>query len=72
MVSGAAYNAMISGGGDLPPSWLVNSGSAATYGRSITGSRELEPQDQLVLEICGVFHRSAPFRPACLIRRLGG
>ena len=44
---------MISGGGDLPPSWLVNSGSAATYGRSITGSRELEPQDQLVLEICG-------------------
>ena len=89
VVSGAAYNAMISGGGDLPVrrstrrpgtsstlpasswtarpvaqlrlalqvSWLVNSGGAATYGRSITGSRTLEPQDQIVMEICGVYHR---------------
>ena len=65
VVSGAAYNAMISGGGDLPVSWLVNSGSATTYGRSITGSRTLQSQDEIVMEICGLHTAAAHTSAVC-------
>jgi Xaa-Pro dipeptidase len=57
VISAAAYQAIIGGGGDLPPSWLVNSGSAVAFGRSITDSRTLEVRDEMVLEIYGVYHR---------------
>ena len=48
---------MVSAGGDMPVSWLCNSGASSAFGRSITGGRMLEDNDQIVMEICGVFHR---------------
>ena len=58
VVSGTAMAMMIGNGGDLPPSWLVNSGDATSLGRSLTGGRVLnDTGDSLVFEICGVYHR---------------
>jgi len=51
VVSGAAMGAMVSAGGDLPVSWLCNSGPSSAFGRSITGGRVLEERDQIVMEV---------------------
>ena len=45
-------------GGDMPPNApLFNSGPRAVYGRGVSGSRRIEPQDQLLVEYPVTFRR---------------
>ena len=47
----AQMGAMVAAGGDLPVSWLCNSGPSSAFGRSITGGRVIEESDQIVMEV---------------------
>ena len=45
-------------GGDMPPNPpLFNSGPRAVYGRGVSGSRRIEPQDQLLVEYPVTYRR---------------
>ena len=58
LLAAAALNAMLAGGGDVPPAGpLVNSGGRALYGRGVGGARELEPTDQIMIELAASYRR---------------
>lgn len=58
MLTAAALQAMLGGGGDVPPAGpLVNSGSRAVYGRGVGGPRALGPDDQIMVELAGTYRR---------------
>ena len=57
-VTAAGMNVILQGGGDMPPSGpLVNSGPRALYGRSVTGSHEIAPRDQVTIEFAATYRR---------------
>jgi Xaa-Pro dipeptidase len=58
LLAGASLNAMLAGGGDVPPAGpLVNSGGRALYGRGVGGARELQAEDQIMIELAASFRR---------------
>ena len=58
LLAAASLEAMLAGGGDVPPAGpLVNSGTRAMYGRGVGGARELEAQDQIMIELAASFRR---------------
>ena len=57
-VTAAGVAAMLEGGGEMPAGGpLVNSGPRAIYGRGIGGSRWLEDDDQMVIELGASYYR---------------
>lgn len=57
-LTAAAVNAMLEGGGDMPPAGpLVNSGSRAVYGRGVGGSHGLGESDLVMVELAGTYRR---------------
>lgn len=57
-LSGAALNAMLTQGGEVPPGGpLVNSGERALFGRAIGGPRKIQPDDQVMVELSASFCR---------------
>lgn len=66
LLAAASLEAMLSGGGDVPPAGpLVNSGSRALYGRGIGGARALGDEDQIMIELAASYRRYN-----CCIERL--
>ena len=64
-VNAAGLNAMLCGGGDVPPAGpLVNSGPRALYGRSVAGAHAIEGTDQITIEFAASYHRYT----ACIMR----
>lgn len=58
LLAAASLEAMLSGGGDVPPAGpLVNSGNRAVYGRGVGGARRLEANDQIMIELAASFRR---------------
>ena len=57
-LTAAAVEAILLGGGDMPPAGpLVNSGRRAQYGRGVGGPRELSATDQVVVELAATYRR---------------
>jgi len=64
-IAAAGQAAILSGGGDPPPSGpVLGSGERALLIRSATGYRHLDPKDQLTLEFAGSYRHYC----ACLMR----
>lgn len=58
VLAAASLGAMLAGGGDVPPAGpLVNSGSRAVYGRGVGGARELQREDQIMIELAASYRR---------------
>lgn len=58
LLAAACLEAMLAGGGDVPPAGpLVNSGKRAVYGRGVGGARTLEARDQIMIELAASFRR---------------
>ena len=57
-LAAAALEAILEGGGDVPPAGpLVNSGARAVYGRGVGGPRGLGERDQVMVELAGTYRR---------------
>ena len=57
-LTSAAYHAILHGGGDpAPGDPLINSGSRAVYGRSVSGPRHLAANEQVLVELAGTYRR---------------
>ena len=57
-LAAASLRAMLAGGGDVPPAGpLVNSGRRAIYGRGIGGPRQLDAEDQVMVELAASYRR---------------
>ena len=66
-INAAGFAAMLSGGGDMPPSGpVLGSGERALLIRSATGHRTLDPVDQLTIEFAASYRHYC----ACLMRTL--
>ena len=58
VLAAASLSAMLAGGGDVPPAGpLVNSGSRALYGRGVGGARDLQAEDQIMIELAASYRR---------------
>ncbi len=58
VLAAASLGAMLAGGGDVPPAGpLVNSGHRAIYGRGVGGARELQAEDQIMIELAAAYRR---------------
>ncbi len=58
VLAAASLEAMLAGGADVPPAGpLVNSGSRALYGRGVGGARELQAEDQIMIELAASYRR---------------
>jgi len=57
-LAAACMEVLLGAGGDMPPSGpLVNSGSRATFGRSVGGARALAERDQVLVEFAATWRR---------------
>ena len=58
VTAAASLRVMLAGGGDVPPAGpLVNSGRRAIYGRGIGGPRQLDAEDQVMVELAASYRR---------------